>query len=280
MNLDEIKSKLDSLQNNGTKEKKDYSKIFWKPEFGKSTVRIVPSAYNPDFPFTELKFHYNIGKYPMLALSNFGKQDPIEEFIKELKKTDDKDNWSLAGKLNPKTRIFAPVVVRGEEDKGVRLWGFGITIYKALLGLAEDEDIGDYTDVINGWDLVVNKVKGNPYPETSVRIKPKQSELSSDNNLVKEWLKEQPDPKQAHTEYDYEFIKKQLMSYLDPESDDKQQNTQDSNDSNSSTTKDSNSNTGQDLPSSLGNHKTDFTSETALEDKKDSISKFDELFKE
>ena len=26
-------------------------------------------------------------------------------------------------KLQPKTRVFAPVVVRGEEDKGVRLMG-------------------------------------------------------------------------------------------------------------------------------------------------------------
>ena len=57
----------------------------------------------------------------------------------QLKKTSDKDNWSLAGKLTPKTRIFAPVVVRGQEDQGVRLWGFGITIYKALLALAEGD---------------------------------------------------------------------------------------------------------------------------------------------
>lgn len=273
MNLNEIKNKLDSLNSNGSKEKKDYSKIFWKPEFGKTTIRIVPSTYNPEFPFTELKFHYGVGKYPMLALSNFGKQDPVEEFIKELKKTDDKDNWSLAGKLNPKVRIFAPVVVRGEEDKGVRLWGFGITIYKALLALAEDEDIGDYTDPINGWDLVVDKVKGNPYPETSVRIKPKQTELSNDNDLVETWLKEQPDPKQAHTEYDYEFIKKQLMSYLDPNSQTEEQKPESSNTN-------SNSNTDESLPSSLGKQKTDFTLETATEGKKDSVSKFDELFKE
>ena len=174
MDLNAIKAKLGELNNNGqTQEKTDYSKIFWKPELGKQTVRIVPSAYDPTFPFKELKFHYGIGKYPMVALSNFGKQDPIEEFVKELRKTNDKDNWSLSGKINPKTRIFAPVVVRGEEDKGVRLWGFGVTIYKALLALAEDEDVGDYTDVMNGWDLVVTQEAGNPYPVTTVRIKPK-----------------------------------------------------------------------------------------------------------
>lgn len=271
MNLKEIRAKLDTL--NTSNEKKDYSKIFWKPDFGKSVVRIVPSVYSPEFPFTELKFHYGVGKYPMLALSNFGKQDPIEEFIKELKKTDDRDNWSLAGKLNPKTRIFAPVIVRGEEDKGVRLWGFGVTIYKALLSLAEDEDIGDYTDVINGWDLVVEKVKGNPYPETSVRIKvPKQVPLSEDNDLVEEWLKEQPNPSESYTQYDYDFIKKQLMSYLDPESSKEDEEESSSSDSSSSSSDSADKN--------LGSHKTDFSTDKATEGKQDTVSKFDELFKD
>lgn len=217
MDLAAIKAKLDALQDQSTGYQKiDYSKLFWKPEMGKQTIRIVPSAYEPSFPFTELKFHYVIGKFPLLSLSNFGKQDPVEEFIKELKKTSDKDNWALAGKLTPKTRIFAPVIVRGEEDKGVRLWGFGVTIYKALLALAEDEDIGDFTDVVNGWDLVVEQAPGKPYPETSVRIKPKQSPLSADSKQVEMWLKDQPNPIDSFNHPDYEFIKKQLQGYLTP----------------------------------------------------------------
>ena len=267
MDINAIRAKLDSLNNSGqNREKTDYSKIFWTPELGKQTIRIVPSAFNPSFPFTELKFHYNIGKFPMIALSNFGKQDPIEEFVKELKKTSDKDNWSLAGKLSPKTRIFAPVIVRGEEEKGVRLWGFGVTIYKALLALAEDEDIGDFTDVINGWDMVVEKVQGNPYPETSVRIKPKQTPLSDNNDLVDSWIKEQPNAVESFTEYDYNFIKKQLQNYLDPNASDDEVK-QDSN-------------TDSSLPSSLGKQKSDFTLENATEGKKDTVSKFDDLFNE
>ena len=101
MDLNAIKDRLDQLNGNNApqKEKVDYTKIFWKPELGKQEVRIVPSAFDPAYPFKELKFHYGIGKYPMVALSNFGKQDPIEEFVKELRKTNDKDNWSLSGKL-------------------------------------------------------------------------------------------------------------------------------------------------------------------------------------
>ena len=272
MNINAIRAKLDSLNNNGQdREKTDYSKIFWKPEIGKQTVRIVPSALNPDYPFTELKFHYGIGKYPMIALSNFGKQDPIEEFVKELKKTNDKDNWSLAGKLYPKTRIFAPVIVRGEEDKGVRLWGFGVTIYKALLALAEDEDIGDFTDVINGWDMVVEMQKGNPYPETTVRIKPKQTPLSDDSTSVESWITTQPEPLQSFTEYDYDFVKKKLKEYLDPNA---------VEESPAPPAQGSDKKQEDKLPESLGQQKTDFTLETATVGNKDTVSKFDDLFNE
>jgi hypothetical protein len=208
----------------------------------------------------------------MVALSNFGKQDPIEEFVKELRKTSDKDNWSLSGKLNPKTRVFAPVIVRGEEDKGVRLWGFGVTIYKALLALAEDEDIGDFTDVMQGWDMVVEQSAGNPYPETSVRIKPKQTTLSDKNEEVDLWLKTQPNPVDVHTQYDYDYIKKQLQGYLDPSSITEETTT--------TVTKPVDSNIDTSLPESLGQKKSDFSLETATAGKQDTVSKFDDLFNE
>jgi hypothetical protein len=269
MNLDAIKAKLSALNNGGQeREKVDYTATFWKPENGKSTIRIVPSMYDPNLPFKEVKFHYGIGKYPMAALSNFGKQDPIEEFIKELKKTSDKDNWTLAGKLNPKTRIFAPVIVKGEEDKGVRLWGFGVTIYKALLALAQDEEVGDYTDVMNGWDLVVEVAPGNPYPTTSVRIRPKQTPLSDNAAQVDLWLKNQPHPVEIHTQYDYEFIKKQLQNYLTPGS---------AEDETPSAPVPEVSNS---LTQTLGSHATDFSLETSTPGIKDTVSKFDDLFNE
>lgn len=276
MDLNAIKSKLAGLNNKGQeKEKVDYDKVFWKPSTGKTTIRIVPSAYNASFPFTELKFHYNISKFPMIALSNYGKQDPIEEFVKELRSTSDKDNWSLSGKLSPKTRIFAPVIVRGEEDKGVRLWSFGVNIYKALLALAEDDDIGDFTDVINGWDMVVEQTPGNPYPTTTVRIKPKTSALTDNKDLLEKWLKEQPNPLDCYTPNDYEFIKKQLMNYLDPESGDT---------ATESEAAPTNTNVGvateapKTVPGTGIMEESSYSTESATLGKKSAASKFDDLF--
>ena len=274
MNLDAIKAKLAGLNNNGQeREKVDYEKIFWRPTNGKHIVRIVPSVYDPSFPFKELKFHYNIGKFPMIALSNFGKQDPIEEFVKELRKTSDKENWSLSGKLSPKTRIFAPVIVRGEEDKGVRLWSFGTNIYKALLALAEDEDIGDFTDVMSGWDMVVETTPAagpGQFPSTTVRIKPKQTVLSEDDSKVNAWLKDQPNALEVQTQYDYEFIKKALQKYLNP--------GEEETTSPAVPTESIAPVAEPELPASLGSNKTDFTLETATAGNKSTVNKFDDLF--
>lgn len=216
MDLNAIKQKMAASEAN-QREKVDRSGFFWNPSIGTHQIRIVPSVYNPSMPFTELFFHYNIGKYPMIALSNFGEQDPIVEFVAELKKTSDKDNWSLAGKLSPKMRVFAPVIVRGEEDKGVRLWGFGKQIQKTLFSLAVDEEVGDFTDIINGRDFTLEKVAGNPYPETTLRPRMKESPLSEDSALVELWTKTQPKPMESFSKYDYDFIKKQLQAWLNPE---------------------------------------------------------------
>lgn len=215
MNLDAIKKKLDEL-NNSEQGNVNNSDKLWTVPFGKSQIRIVPSMYNPDNPFTELKFHNKLAKYPILALSNFGEQDPVEDLIEKLRETSDKENWSLSGKLTPRPRYFVPVIVRGEEDKGVRIWSIGVTTYKALLTLAADEEIGDYTDITNGTDMVVEKVKKDPFPEITIRAKRTSSPLSENKEELEKWLKDQPDPTELFRKPDYNYIKRKLKEYLDP----------------------------------------------------------------
>ena len=96
--------------------------VFWRPSVGKQVVRVVPSKYNKKNPFTEMYFHYGIGKNTMVSPVNWDEKDPIVEFAKQLRTTSDKENWRLAKKLDPKMRIFVPVIVRGEEAEGVKLW--------------------------------------------------------------------------------------------------------------------------------------------------------------
>ena len=88
----------------------------------------------------------------------------IVDFTKKLRNSGDSDNWKMAKKLDPKMRVFSPVVVRGEEDKGVRLFEFSKTLYLELLSVADDEDYGDFTDVAQGFDFVVMATKVQDRP--------------------------------------------------------------------------------------------------------------------
>lgn len=223
MDLSLLKQKLDGLQqkSNSSGQKTDYTTIFWRPTVGKQQVRIVPSAYNSSNPFKELKFYYGITNKVMISPLNFGEKDPIYLFAQKLREEYNKENYILAKKLDAKTRIFAPVIVRGEEDKGVRLWQFGKQVYEELLALAVDEEIGDYTDVSGGRDLTVETVgpesTGTPYNKSSVRVRLKTSALSEDSSKVQEWLKTQPNPEELFKRYSFDEMKSALEKWLSPD---------------------------------------------------------------
>lgn len=220
MDLNAIKNRLSSLNQDAkpkTGEKKDYTLVYWKPrQEGKFQIRFVPSLLNKNNPFQEIYMHYGVGKYPIVALSNWGEQDPIVDFTKKLRTTSDSENWRLAKKLDPKLRVFAPVIVRGEEDKGVRLFEFSKTIYMELLSIADDEDYGDFTDVAEGFDFVVNasKVVDRPGFALSLRPKPKQTPLSEDANQVNTWLENQPQLLEERYKYTYDKLKDELQNFI------------------------------------------------------------------
>ena len=224
MDLNALKQKLDTLQSKPKGgQKTDYSLIYWKPTIGKQQIRIVPSAYDASNPFAELKFYYGITNKVMISPTNFGEKDPISLFAGKLREGEyNKENYVLAKKLDAKNRIFVPVVVRGEEDKGVRLWQFGKLVYEELLALAVDDEIGDYTDIVGGRDLTVETVgpeaTGTPYNKSSVRVRLKTSPLSEDAALVEKWTNEQPNPKgDLFKRYSFDEMKTALEKWLSPE---------------------------------------------------------------
>jgi hypothetical protein len=232
MDLALLKQKLGNLnapKNSGGKtyEKIDYTKVFWKPQVGNYTIRIVPAKSNKQNPFKEVYFHYGFAKGPVLALNNFGEADPIMEFAAKLRQSKDRDNWALAKKLDPKMRVFVPVIVRGEEHLGVRLWEFGKEVYKSLLGFAADEDYGDFTDIQDGFDFKIDavaaEVAGRKVVSCTLRPRPKSSPISEDANLVNKWLEEQPDIMTINRKREYNDIKELLAKWLNPDAEEEQQ---------------------------------------------------------
>jgi len=220
MDLNEIKNRLNNLQAKSA-PRGEQKNLFWKPSVGKQTVRVVPSKFNKSNPFTEMFFYYGIGNRVMVSPLNFGEKDPIAEFAKQLRQTSDKDNWRLAKKLDAKMRVFAPVIVRGEESEGVKLWQFGKEIYEAFLQMAADEEIGDFTDVASGRDIKLNTVgpesTGTPYNRTTIGPSMKTSPLSDDADQVEAWLETQADPKSVFKKYTFDEMKDALQSWLAPD---------------------------------------------------------------
>jgi hypothetical protein len=221
MDLNQIKSKLESLQTQTNSNKGTGKSLFWKPSIGKQQIRVIPNKYNKSFPFTEMQFYYGIGQRVMASPLNWGEKDPIQEFTKQLRASGDKENWYLAKKLDAKTRIFAPVVVRGEEEEGVKLWQFGKEVYQAFLNLAADDEIGDYTDVSGGRDIKLTtvgpEVTGTPYNKTTISPSMKQSPISDNTNIVERALDTQPNPKEVFKRLTFDEVKANLETFLKPE---------------------------------------------------------------
>ncbi len=222
MDLNAIKKRLNDFQNQTNSSGGQQKQLFWKPTVGKQLIRVAPNKYNKDFPFTEMKFYYGIGsKRVMASPSNWGEKDPIMEFAKQLRGTSDRENWRLAKKLDPKTRIFAPVVIRGQEDEGVKLWQFGKEVYQEFLNMAADDEIGDFTDIAGGRDIKLSTVgpetTGTPYNKTSIGPSLKTSPLHDDATLVESLMNDQADPMKVFKPLSYDEMKVALQEWLAPE---------------------------------------------------------------
>ena len=214
MDLDAIKSRLNQLQNTQTN-------AFWKPQPGKSQIRIVPYKFDKNNPFSELFFHYSlVPNKTVLSPLSYGRPDPVQQFADKLKSTGNKDEWIQGKRIEPKMRTFVPVVVRGEESEGVKFWGFGKTVYQELLGIIADPDYGDISDSLTGRDIVVERQTpaeaGNQYGKTTIRVKPNVTALSDDSNILTKLLEEQPELKELYNEPTFDELKEHLSTFLNP----------------------------------------------------------------
>ena len=225
MDLNAIKAKLGEMQTQNPNSNSGGGKnLFFKPSIGKQQIRVVPNKYNKSFPFTEMRFYYGIGNIRVIASpTNWGEKDPIMEFTKQLRSTNESENWKLAKKLDPKTRVFLPIVVRGQEDEGVKLWQFGKEVYQSFLNMAADEEIGDFTDILCGRDIKLTtvgpEVTGTKFNKTTISPSLKISALAEGEDVINSMLENQADPKKVTKQLSYDEIKNELQSWLSPEDD-------------------------------------------------------------
>ena len=174
INIDKMKAKLSALQNKGNKT------AFWSPKEGQTySLRIVPTADGD--PFKEFWFHYELGTQGgfLCPKKNFGDSCAACDFASKLYREKDEESAKMAKKFLPRQRFFSPVVIRGEEAEGVKVWGYGKLAYQDLINLVLNPEYGDITDAEQGCDLSIScaKAPGQSYPMTKITPARKASKL-------------------------------------------------------------------------------------------------------
>lgn len=192
IDLEAIKKRVAELSG----VKRTSSVQMWKPGLGEFKVRCLPWKNSPDGqPFAERWFYYIVeGQAGILAPHQFGKPDPINDLIRKLYSSGKPDDRVLAKKLQPKMRCYAPVIVRGEEEKGVQVWAFGKQVYQRMLSFFLDEEVGDILSPTEGFDLKVSisKAPGKQFNDTTVDPARRPTKLHEDSATAQKWLENIP----------------------------------------------------------------------------------------
>lgn len=221
IDMSKMKQKLNSLQGNGSGDEK--SNVFWKPQEGEQSIRVV--CPEDGDPFKQMWFHYNIGKNAgfLCPKKMHGKDCPVCNFAwstyNDAKASNDQETLKFCKTLFAKERFFSPVLVRGEEDQGIRLWGYGKTAYSEMIGLVTNPDYGDITDIDAGTDLVINygKPAGASFPVTKITPRRRPSALANTSENVVQIMDSMPSFSDNFNSKTTEEIEKMLTDFLTAE---------------------------------------------------------------
>jgi hypothetical protein len=217
IDIKKMKQKLTALQTKGGKTS------FWSPKEGQTYSIRVLSTPDGD-PFKEYWFHYELGTQGgfLCPKKNFGDSCPVCDFASKLFKEKDEDSTKMAKKFLPRQRFFSPIVVRGEEKEGVKVWGYGKLAYQDLINLVLNPDYGDITDPENGTDLTIlaNKAPGQSYPMTKITPARKTSKLcQGSDSECKELMESVPNFEALHTRKTTQEVSVILDGHLAGDSD-------------------------------------------------------------
>lgn len=190
--------------NPGRKESA-HKDLWFKPTEDPTVIRILPNPHSQNgIPFFEVAFHYDIGGERSVVCPKVADGSPCpicdlaDDFRARSGKGSDDPNFRIFKDLSAKARVYAPVLVRGKEKDGVKLWGFPLTILQFFLEKAASDDWGDFTHPVNGRDVTVQLLKpgtsANPskYPRPTADLKPSITPIARDKEEIKRILASVP----------------------------------------------------------------------------------------
>lgn len=222
IDLEAIRKRMQELSG----ANKNSSIQMWKPEAGEYKVRGLPNKYATEgMPLIERWFYFIGETRGFLAPKQFNKPDPVNEFIRSLYKSGKAEDREIAKKLQPKMYAYMPIVVRGQEDKGVQIWKFSKNVYQRLLSFFteadEDGTVYDILDPNAGFDLKVvvspsaKKVEGRSYLDFTIDVNwRKATKLHPDPEVMKKWLDSVPNVDDMNKQKSSQEIETILNNWL------------------------------------------------------------------
>lgn len=208
-NLDAIKNQINKFQNGGKTPKKKSTgpKLpFFKPELGDNHIRFVPFKTPDGQPFYQVAYYSSellVGDgWRQVAPYQYGEEDPIFDLLSELsQKRQPTEVFKLMNQLRGRESFYAPVLVRGQEDKGVQVWEMNSKRVKEVYAILAHPDYMD-EDLFHpetGRDFVLKveetdrEFKGHAVKAYTISERKKASKLASTAPARKEILEGVPD---------------------------------------------------------------------------------------
>jgi len=163
---------------------------FFGPKDGRNVIRILPPVGNMEFFFQPVGRHYMPpdGKKAVYCPNFTSDGDlpcPVCELVNDLKAAGEK---KMADELRMRRSFWMNVVNREDEKGGVKIFTPGIIVFGEISSLISDPDYGDVTDVLNGYDIIVEKSGSGRDTEYHVKPRPKVTPITEDDDELQKLL--------------------------------------------------------------------------------------------
>ena len=133
---------------------------YFKPKLGANELRFLPYNDGSGQPFQQIDYYdcKELTERRTPTPKQWSLPDPVADLVTELEKNRSNDaTWQMMRKLRVKEANYAPVFVRGQEDKGVQIWELNQTVLTQIYSILAHPDFCDENlfDAKNGYDFTI-----------------------------------------------------------------------------------------------------------------------------
>jgi hypothetical protein len=221
INISDLKTQIEEKKKaSGNKD------LFWKPQPGSNTIRIIPYKHG-NSPFNELYFHYLPKESLLCPKMSLGKSEcPICDFVKQLYTSGSEDDKLKAKDLRAKPRYYIPIIVRDDIAKGgpvkPRFWGAASTVYESIKNYVLMPDYGDIADPEAGHDITLQYTERNAqniWGKTELMMRPSKTKMLDNMEDALRVYNEVPNIMEIFKEYSSEEILEKLKNFVEDPTD-------------------------------------------------------------